>query len=337
MRVAGLHREPLGDAVVRIGEQDLLGPLLVDVHAGCDQVELTGLQPADELAELDHLGVDVVDAQLGEHGLGDVGGDPGGFAVVADEAERDLVGDADGDRSVALELLEQTGARLRPLVRVGSDVLGGQGVRLLDVGLREVLVTGDDLGGGAVLTEGVELLVERLVEVAVLETEAVATAGQDLLAVGVDREEGLDRLDGTATATFVGRGVGAITSCCDVVVIVAAGGDEQRHGGEDCDQARGARRFGQCSGRHELSRIELYNRFSTETCTPPPRPRHPEGRSATAERRTQTPCDGLRASGRFYHLVIGMARVPAQCPAHALRVDARAPPKARRRVGGLPG
>src|SRR5690606_33164075 len=128
---------------------------------------------------------------------------------------------------------------------VGGDVGGGQVVGLLDVGVGEVLVAGDDLHRGAVLAEGVELLVEGLVEVAVLEPEAVAAAGEDLVALGVEREEGLDGLDAAGgllavVAVGVGGGVGVSARVVGAgvgVVVVAAGGDEHGQGGHERDES----------------------------------------------------------------------------------------------------
>ena len=124
-------------AVVGIGEQDLLGTLGVDVHAGGDHVELPGLETRDQGAEVDDGGLDVVDAELAEDGLGDLGGLAGDVAVLVLVPVGHLVGDADLDGALVLELGEEAGGLLA-VARGGGRVTRGGG-RV--TGARVVVVT----------------------------------------------------------------------------------------------------------------------------------------------------------------------------------------------------
>ena len=106
-RIALQHQHGLADAVGRLGEIDLGAALGIDEHAGGDDVEAAGLEAGNERAEFGQHAIDLRDAHLGEHGLGDFRRLAGQLAVGRGEAERRLVGEADADVAVRLGALER--------------------------------------------------------------------------------------------------------------------------------------------------------------------------------------------------------------------------------------
>ena len=105
--IALLHQHRLADAVGGFGERDLGAALRIDEHAGGDDVEAAGLQARDERAEFGEHAVDLRDAHLGEHRLGDFRRFAGELAVWRGEAEGRLVGEADADEALRLGALER--------------------------------------------------------------------------------------------------------------------------------------------------------------------------------------------------------------------------------------